>query len=116
MIDEMRVLDPLPVTSLRDDKERGRHYNHSTFCDLIISGLVGLRPREGDAIQVNPLIPESAWDWFCLDNVLYHGHRLTIVWDRSGQHYDQKPGLTILSDGKPIAHSPRLKPLGGTLS
>ncbi len=26
-------------------KERGKDYNHSTFCDLVISGLVGLRPR-----------------------------------------------------------------------
>lgn len=23
--------------------ERGQDYNHSTFCDLVISGLVGLR-------------------------------------------------------------------------
>jgi len=23
--------------------ERGKDYNHSTFCDLIITGLVGLR-------------------------------------------------------------------------
>ncbi len=25
--------------------ERGKDYNHSTFCDLVISGLIGLRPR-----------------------------------------------------------------------
>ncbi len=25
--------------------ERGKDYNHSTYCDLIISGLIGLRPR-----------------------------------------------------------------------
>jgi hypothetical protein len=100
---------------LRTDKERGRHYNHSTFCDLIISGLVGLRPRADETIQINPLVPESAgWYWFCLDNILYHGHRLTIVWDRTGQRYSQTPGLTILSDGKPIAHSPRLGPLSAT--
>ena len=59
-------------------------------------------------------MPESAaWDYFCLDNVLYHGHRLTIVWDRTGQRYGQPPGLSILSDGKPIAHSPQLGPLRG---
>jgi hypothetical protein len=27
--------------------ERGKDHNHSTFCDLIISGLVGIRPRAG---------------------------------------------------------------------
>ncbi len=26
-------------------EERGKDYNHSTFCDLVITGLVGLRPR-----------------------------------------------------------------------
>jgi hypothetical protein len=100
---------------LRNDLERGRHYNHSTFCDLIIGGLVGLRPRADETIHVNPLVPESAWDWFCLDNVPYRGHRLTIVWDRTGQRYRQQPGLTILRDGEPIAHSPRLGPLSAAL-
>ena len=27
--------------------ERGKDYNHSTYCDLIITGLVGLRPQAG---------------------------------------------------------------------
>ena len=27
--------------------ERGKDYNHSTYCDLIITGLVGLRPPRG---------------------------------------------------------------------
>ncbi len=29
---------------LKGDQERSRYYNHSTFCDLIITGIVGLRP------------------------------------------------------------------------
>ncbi len=27
--------------------ERGKDYNHSTFCDLVITGLVGLRATGG---------------------------------------------------------------------
>jgi len=27
-------------------KERGKDYNHSSYCDLVITGLVGLRPRD----------------------------------------------------------------------
>ena len=42
-------------------------YNHSTFCDLVITGLVGLVPRDDDRIEVDPLLPADAWDWFCLD-------------------------------------------------
>jgi hypothetical protein len=69
---------------------------------------VGLRAGQEQGVQINPLLPDSAWDWFCLDNVLYHGHRLAIVWDRTGERYNLPRGLTILSDGKLIAHRPTL--------
>jgi hypothetical protein len=35
----------------------GANYSHSTYCDLFISGLAGLRPHTDDAIEVNPLAP-----------------------------------------------------------
>ena len=47
---------------LKGDQERSRYYNHSTFNDLIITGLVGLRPRADDTIEVNPLLPDNKWD------------------------------------------------------
>ena len=87
---------------------RGCHYNHSTFCDLVITGLVGLRPREDDLIEVHPLVPEDTWAWFCLDNVLYHDHILTILWDQTGNKYGLGPGLKLLVDGKEIAGSKTL--------
>jgi hypothetical protein len=89
--------------------ERGKDYNHSTFCDLIISGLVGLRPRADDLVEVNPLVPEGTWDYFCLDKIAYHGHLLTILYDQSGQHYGQGKGLRVFADGKSIASSPDIK-------
>jgi len=89
-------------------KTRGRHYNHSTFCDLVITGLVGLRPRPDNIIEVHPLLPENTWELFCLDNVLYHGHILTIIWDKTGRRYGKGSGLKVLSDGKEIAGSKTL--------
>ena len=74
---------------------RGDHYNHSSFADLIITGLVGLRPSADAKVRVNPLIPKS-WDWFCLEGVPYHGKLLTILWDRDGKRYGRGKGLTIL--------------------
>jgi hypothetical protein len=94
---------------LKGDQERSRYYNHSTFNDLIITGLVGLRPRADDTIEVNPLVPQEKWDWFCLDNVLYHGKIVTITWDKSGEKYMRGKGLTILVDGKKIGHSGKLE-------
>jgi hypothetical protein len=79
--------------------ERGKDYNHSSFCDLVISGLVGIRPSEGNLLTVNPLIPADTWDYFCLENVLYKGHKLTILYDKSGKKYKQGKGFRIFVDG-----------------
>lgn len=95
--------------------ERSRFYNHSTFCDLVIGGLVGLVPRADDTVEVNPLLPQDAWDWFCLDDVPYQGHSVTILWDRDGKHYDRGAGLAIFVDGTEVARSPSLERLTGKL-
>jgi hypothetical protein len=96
-------------------KERGKDYNHSAYCDLIISGLVGLRPRADEVVEVNPLLPEGRWDWFCLDNVLYHGSIITIVWDRTGEKYGRGKGLRVLADGQEIAYRDTLRRATGRL-
>lgn len=94
---------------LMGDKERSRYYNHSTFNDLMITGLVGLRPRADEKIEVNPLIPQEKWDWFCLDNVLYHGNIITILWDKTGEKYGKGKGFRIFKNGKEIAVSEKLE-------
>ena len=89
---------------LMGDRERSRYYNHSTFADIVITGLVGLRPQADGSIVVNPLVPADNWDYFCLDGIRYHGKMLTIVWDRDGQHYRQGQGLTLMVNGKTVAN------------
>jgi hypothetical protein len=95
--------------------ERGKDYNHSTYCDLIISGLVGLRPRKDDTVEVNPLLPENTWDYFCLDGVSYHGRTLTILFDRTGTRYGLGRGLRVLAAGRLIAASSALGRATGRL-
>lgn len=104
-------LDEVTGHWLKGDQERSRYYNHSTFNDLIITGLVGLRPRMDNTIEVNPLLPEDKWDWFCLDNILYHGHNITILWDKDGTRYYQGKGLRVYVDGKEVGHSQTLSKL-----
>jgi hypothetical protein len=77
------------------------HYNHSTFNNLIVTGLCGLRPAEGDSLVVNPLIDDSI-EYFMLQDVPYHGHRVTAVFDRYGKHYNFGSGLTLFVDGKSV--------------
>jgi hypothetical protein len=100
---------------------RGFAYNHSTFCDLIISDLIGLQPRADGVVEVDPLVPQGQWAWFCLDNILYHGRTLTIVWDQNGTKYGQGSGLRVYADGTLIASSSTLQkvqgyPSGGTVT
>lgn len=96
---------------LKGDNPRSSYYNHSTFCDLVINDLVGIKPRTDNLLQLNPLIPAGRWNWFCLDQVFYHGHMLTILWDKTGSHYHKGKGLHIYADGKEIMQSADLKPL-----
>ncbi|MDR1884316.1 MAG: six-hairpin glycosidase [Prevotella sp.] len=96
---------------LKGDQERSRYYNHSTFNDLIITGLIGLRPRADDVLEVNPLAPRGKWDWFCLDNVPYHGRSVTIVWDKTGEKYKKGKGFYIMIDGKVVAKAGNLQKL-----
>ncbi len=101
-------LDEITGYWLKGDQERSRYYNHSTFNDLIITGLVGLRPRIDNTLEINPLIPQDKWGWFCLDNVLYHGHNISILWDKNGDRYHVGKGLSIFVDGILVGHSDRL--------
>ena len=89
-------------------KERGKDYNHSTFCDLVITGLLGVRPCRDDAVVVNPLLPDNAWDYFGLDNLPYHGHRLTVLWDKTGARYGRGAGFRVYVDGVAAASAGQL--------
>ena len=72
--------------------ERGKDYNHSLFCDLVLEGLLGIAPDPKDGIRVDPLIPDS-WNYFWVENVTVRGNRYRIVFDRDGSHYNTVPGL-----------------------
>jgi len=94
---------------------RSRFYNHSTFADLLITGVVGLVPRADNTVEVCSLLPDGTWNWFCLDHVKYHQHTLTILWDKDGSHYHHGPGLTVLADGTEIARAGNLERVTGRL-
>ena len=95
--------------------ERGKDYNHSTFCDLVITGLVGLRPRADDVLEVNPLVPEGTWDYFCLDRVPYHGRIVTVFYDKTGERYGRGRGLQVMVDGETVARADSLQRVTGRI-
>jgi Trehalase len=108
-------LDEVTGDWINGKNGRSRYYNHSTFADLLITGVVGLHPRADDVVEIYPLLPDDTWDWFCLDGVKYHGHMLTILWDKDGSRYGRGAGLIVLADGKQIARAKNLMKLDGKL-
>lgn len=76
---------------------RSPHYFHSGFVDLILGGLVGIRPRSDDVLEVSPLVDASV-AWFRVDNVLYHGKTVGVQWDVDGSYFGTA-GLLVEVDG-----------------
>lgn len=95
-----------PVVNL---PQRSEHYNHSEYNDLIITGLCGLRPAAGDSLVINPLVSPDSISYFCLQDVSYHGHNITILYDQTGKKYKQGAGLSIDMDGRRIISNSVLK-------
>ena len=90
---------------------RGNYYNHSGFTDPLITGLIGLRPQADNKLILHPLLPVGAWSYFALDDLPYHGHILTIVYDQTGKHYNRGRGLSLFVDGNKIASRATLGPI-----
>ena len=85
------------------DIDRSVMYNHSEYTNLVITGLFGLRPELSNDIVVNPLVSDE-WNYFCLENVLYNGKNVTILFDRDGSHYGKGAGFQVIVEGE-VAHT-----------
>lgn len=80
-----------------DGYDHSEDYNHSTFVDNVIAGLLGLRGQSDNSLVINPL---ASWDHFALENAPYHGHSITILWDKDGSKYGQGKGMKVYVDDK----------------
>ena len=76
--------------------ERGKDYNHSTYCDMILSHLLGISFLDGE-ISVVPQIPDG-WTHFAVANLQNGGRTYTVLYDRDGSHYGRGTGLQILCE------------------
>ncbi|KAJ4373267.1 hypothetical protein N0V83_003561 [Neocucurbitaria cava] len=100
-----------PIVGLK----RSHHYFHSGFVDLVLTGLVGIRPTAEDVLEVNPITDASTISYFRADRVIYHGHEIAVQWDATGSRYGTK-GLQVEVDGKVVASSPTLARLKVSLN
>jgi len=90
---------------------RSHHYNHSTYIDLVLSGLLGVRARSDGILELNPLLPfkaaagERDIRFFAVQDVPYHGRQIGIFYDREGTRYNFGRGIAIFIDGT-LAYGP----------
>jgi len=78
------------------------HYLHSSYNNLVISGLCGIRPSDDGSLVIIPLI-DSTINYFCLSGLNYHGHKLTVVFDKDGTRYNIGKGLMVYVDGEKVS-------------
>lgn len=69
--------------------ERGKDYNHSTFCDLVLSGLLGIHLEDGELLA-DPILPDT-WDYFMVTGLTQDNW--TVIYDKDGSHYGKGTGL-----------------------
>ena len=93
-----------------DGRNHSEDYNHSTFNDNVLSGLLGIRPQAGSSLRLAPLVP-AGWNHFAVENVPYHGRNVTVVWDRDGSAYGRGSGLRVWVDGELRHAQPSLTPV-----
>jgi hypothetical protein len=110
--------DPDQPSWIYDGYGHSEDYLHSTFNDLVLSGLLGIRPQVGATLRLQPLVPDN-WDHYAVENVPYHGHNITVLWDRDGTHYGRGSGMRVYVDGQVVRASATLTgvtvPVGPTL-
>lgn len=81
----------------RGGYERGKDYNHSTFADLILAGLLGIHMEKDGVLSAKPMIPES-WPYFQVCNLHCAHANWTVRFDRDGSHYHKGVGLQIIRE------------------
>ena len=79
---------------------------------LFIEDMAGIQPRSDEKIELSPI--DFSYDHFMVNNARYHGHDLTVVWDKPNDGktwYNECPeGYSLYIDGalaftlKDLAH------------
>lgn len=103
-IDEMMHPDKLEWTTRkilkgwnwRKDKggyERGKDYNHSSFCDLVLRCLIGIDDT-AETLTVKPTI-KGIWKWFKIENLTFHKKTYNIYYDEDGTIFNRGKGVII---------------------
>jgi hypothetical protein len=91
-----------------DGFNHSEHYFHSSFNDLVITGLMGLKTDKANVLEIDPLVPEE-WSHFAIEDVPYAGHLISLSYDRDGSRYKQGAGMKLWVDAKLAVEKPSIQ-------
>lgn len=73
---------------------------------VFVEDMAGLQPRSDDKLELWPI--EFGYEHFMVDNLRYHGHDVTVVWDPDGTEYGLGAGYSLFLDGQRKVAADRL--------
>jgi len=92
--------------------KRGDHYFHSSFTDLVLGGVAGLRAG-AEFVEVRPLTTLRHW---AVTGARVKGFALDVVWDADGSRYGLGAGLHLWADHAHLLSTPPVTVDAGTPS
>lgn len=96
-------------------KTAERDYFHSTWIDVLVADLIGLRPRADALLEVHPLLDADTWSWFYIAGVRYHDRDVTLTWAAGKEDAARVPGkrtgFCIYVDGELRVQQEGLEPV-----
>ena len=81
------------VPSERGGKLRGKDYNHSTFIDHVLRGLLGIDDK-GETLKAEVRIV-GIWKWFKLENLSFRKNKYNLYYDEDGTVFNKGRGVIV---------------------
>ena len=104
-----------------EEINKGKDYFHSSFIDLIITGLLGFKATRTAAagpllLTASPLIPAARLPpYFAIDGIRSAAHDIALIWDADGTRYAKGKGMAFVVDGVVVASRATVGHLNVTL-
>ena len=75
------ILENMGWQECKGGYERGKDYNHSTFCDLVLSYILNIDYNNGNPV-FNVNVPDG-WDSFSINNLFVCGREYSVMYDKT---------------------------------
>ncbi|MFS1030945.1 trehalase family glycosidase [Enterococcus casseliflavus] len=93
-----RILEAWGWPKNKGGRERGKDYNHSTFNDLVIRGMCGIKIVKENTIHICPHVDNTV-ESFTIKDLIIFNKKLTIEYKKCNEK-NQKNNMFVIYDGE----------------